>query len=43
MKAWDQKKAAYRWGNMLGLPFAFALFGTVRWRIRKARRSSLKL
>ena len=41
--AWDQKKSAYRWGNTLALPAAFALIGIVRWRVRRARRSSLKL
>jgi ABC-type uncharacterized transport system involved in gliding motility auxiliary subunit len=43
MAAWDQKKTSYRWGNTLGLPLAFALFGVVRWRARKAKRANLKL
>lgn len=43
MAAWDQKKAGYRLGNTLGLPIAFALFGVVRWRVRKAKRANLKL
>jgi ABC-type uncharacterized transport system involved in gliding motility auxiliary subunit len=43
MTGWDQKKARYRWGNTLGLPVLFALFGVVRWRFRKARRANLKL
>jgi ABC-type uncharacterized transport system involved in gliding motility auxiliary subunit len=43
MAAWDQKKTTYRWGNTLGLPLAFAMFGVLRWRVRKAKRASLKL
>jgi ABC-type uncharacterized transport system involved in gliding motility auxiliary subunit len=43
MAAWDQKKTEYRWGNTLGLPVAFAAFGLVRWRVRKAKRANLKL
>ena len=43
MAAWDQKKTAYRWGNTLGLPLAFALFGVFRWRVRKAKRANLTL
>jgi ABC-type uncharacterized transport system involved in gliding motility auxiliary subunit len=43
MAAWDQKKTSYRWGNTLGLPLAFALFGVLRWRVRKAKRATLKL
>jgi ABC-2 type transport system permease protein len=43
MAAWDEKKTGYRWGNTLGLPLALALFGVVRWRIRKANRANLKL
>jgi ABC-type uncharacterized transport system involved in gliding motility auxiliary subunit len=41
MEAWDQKKSAYRWGNTLGIPAALALFGVVRWRIRRARKVKL--
>ena len=43
MAAWDQKKAGYRFGNTLGLPIVFALFGVLRWRVRKATRAKLKL
>jgi ABC-2 type transport system permease protein len=43
MAAWDQKKTTYRWGNTLGLPLAFAMFGVLRWRVRKAKRATLKL
>ncbi len=40
---WEVKQSEYRWGNILGAPFLFALFGVVRWRMRLARRKSLKL
>jgi ABC-type uncharacterized transport system involved in gliding motility auxiliary subunit len=43
MAAWDQKKTSYRWGNTLGLPLAFAMFGVLRWRVRKSKRANLKL
>lgn len=43
MAAWDRKKSAYRWGNTLGLPIAFALFGIVRWQLRKKTRANMKL
>ena len=43
MAAWDDKKALYRWGNTLAIPGVFALFGVVRWRMRRARRSRMKL
>lgn len=43
LAAWDGKKAGYRWVNMLGLPVLFAVFGVVRWRMRKAKRASIKL
>ncbi|MDZ4693742.1 MAG: GldG family protein [Deltaproteobacteria bacterium] len=32
-----------RWGNVVGLPFAFCMFGVVRWRIRRTRRNNMKL
>lgn len=41
--AWDRKKSLYRWGNMAGLPLAFALFGVLRWRMRKSKKQSLSL
>ena len=41
--AWDSKKAMYRWGNMLGIPLLFALFGVVRWQMRQNKRKNLKL
>lgn len=32
-----------QWGNILGLPVAFCLFGVLRWRVRRARRVGVKL
>ena len=43
LAAWDEKKALYRWGNMLGIPAVFALFGVIRWRVRKNKRKNIKL
>jgi ABC-2 type transport system permease protein len=43
MVAWNQKKQSYRWGNTMAVPALFAVFGMVRWRIRKKRRAALKL
>lgn len=43
MTAWDDKKALYRWGNTLAIPVAFALFGVVRWRLRRARKARMTL
>jgi len=40
---WDVKQAQYRWGNIFGAPILFALFGLIRWRMRLARRKTLKL
>jgi hypothetical protein len=43
MAKWDERKALYRWGNSLAIPGAFALFGVVRWRVRRARKARLTL
>ncbi|RLB57425.1 MAG: hypothetical protein DRJ42_00365 [Deltaproteobacteria bacterium] len=40
---WDAKMQQYRWGNMLGVPFLFALFGVVRWRMRLSRRKNISI
>jgi len=32
-----------QWGNVLGLPVAFCLFGVVRWRVRRAGRLRQKI
>ena len=39
----DTTKALVQWGNIVGLPLAFCLFGVVRWRIRRSSRLSQKL
>ncbi len=31
------------YGNVLGVPLLFILFGVVRWRVRNSRRRSAKL
>jgi ABC-2 type transport system permease protein len=43
MQAWDARKAAYRWGNSLAIPGAFAMLGIIRWRVRRARKAKLAL
>jgi gliding motility-associatede transport system auxiliary component len=40
---WESTKDWYRWLNMLGIPFAFALFGLIRWQMRVNRKKTLKL
>jgi ABC-2 type transport system permease protein len=40
---WDRRKSTYKWMNTLGIPFLFALFGVIRWRMRTARRKNIKL
>ena len=39
----EGKASAIQWMNILGLPFAFCLYGVGRWRVRKANRSNQKL
>jgi ABC-type uncharacterized transport system involved in gliding motility auxiliary subunit len=39
----EAKGTALQWGNIVGLPIAFCLFGLVRWRIRRASRLGQKL
>jgi gliding-associated putative ABC transporter substrate-binding component GldG len=39
----DGSAAALQWGNVLGLPLAFCIFGLVRWRLRRASRFSQKI
>ena len=41
MEDWNRKKSLYRWGNTLGIPFVLALFGIIRWRVRRARHVKL--
>jgi gliding-associated putative ABC transporter substrate-binding component GldG len=39
----DNKATVVRWANILGLPFAFCLFGTARWYIRRSNRTNQRL
>lgn len=39
----DQKVAALKYFNILGVPLAFCAFGFLRWRFRRSRRQSQKL
>lgn len=39
----DTTRNAVKFGNAFGLPFALALFGLVRWRMREARRATVKI
>jgi ABC-type uncharacterized transport system involved in gliding motility auxiliary subunit len=43
MESWEAKKKLYRFGNMLGIPAVFAIFGLLRWRWRQQRRANMKL
>lgn len=40
---WEAKRNLYQYGNMLGIPIAFALFGVIRWQLRKRKRETLKV
>lgn len=37
----DATRATIRYGNMVGLPLLFVIFGLVRWRMREAKRASV--
>jgi len=39
----DQKVAAIKAFNILGIPLAFCAFGILRWRVRRSRRQGQKL
>ncbi len=43
LASWESRKAMYRWGNTLGIPFLIGLFGVVRWRRRVAKKKNLSL
>lgn len=43
LEAWKRKKNSIRYLNWFGIPFAFALFGVIRWRMRIAKKRTLKL
>ena len=36
----DRKKNLAKFGNMVGIPFLLAIFGVVRWRMRRAQKSA---
>jgi ABC-type uncharacterized transport system involved in gliding motility auxiliary subunit len=35
-------KAVVKYGNIIGIPLALVLFGLIRWRIRRSKKSKLK-
>ncbi len=37
----DSTRATIRYGNMVGLPLLFVIFGLVRWRMRESKRASV--
>jgi gliding-associated putative ABC transporter substrate-binding component GldG len=39
-KGRDEAKAIAKWGNIIGVPLAFLVFGLVRWRVRAGRRKA---
>lgn len=39
----DSNRQLIKWGNVIGLPFAFVAFGLVRWRMREGRRTNASL
>lgn len=41
--AWTRRKNTVRYLNWFGIPLAFALFGVIRWRMRIAKKRTLKL
>ncbi|HJK99758.1 MAG TPA: hypothetical protein RMF84_21195, partial [Polyangiaceae bacterium LLY-WYZ-14_1] len=43
LESWEARKNLYQWGNMLGIPVAFAIFGVIRWQLRSRRRQNLKI
>ena len=36
----EGKKATIKYGNIIGIPLAFMLFGLIRWRIRRNPKKS---
>lgn len=43
IEAWEVKKSMYRWGNVVGVPLLFALFGLIRYSMRKNAKSKVVL
>jgi hypothetical protein len=39
----EAKASAVQWGNILGLPVVFCLYGVGRWRLRKSNRMNQRL
>ena len=39
----DASQTALMWGNVIGVPLAFILFGVARWQLRNKRRRSAAL
>jgi gliding-associated putative ABC transporter substrate-binding component GldG len=39
----EAKASAVQWGNILGLPLVFCLYGVGRWRLRKSNRMNQRL
>lgn len=39
----DAKASALQWGNVVGVPLAFCIFGLARWRLRRTQRRSQAL
>jgi gliding motility-associatede transport system auxiliary component len=39
-KVTEGTKAGAKYGNIIGIPFIFMLFGLVRWRLRRSKKSS---
>ncbi len=39
-KGADQAKTFAKYGNIIGIPLAFVLFGLIRWRVRRSRKNS---
>jgi len=39
----DNTRNSVKYGNMLGVPFLFCLYGLVRWRSRERRRRTIQL
>jgi len=39
----DGLRQAVKYGNIIGVPFLLVLYGLIRWRMREARRRSLRI
>ncbi|UJR79680.1 GldG family protein [Sandaracinus amylolyticus] len=43
VRAWDQRKNLFKWGNTFAIPLAVAAFGLIRWQMRQRKKATLKL